>query len=136
MRPDAQSGFLLKGVNQKFVVFFWKKIVKFRPCAKQTDATQACHQKDIVTQYVMTMYGGLGAEPPAAGRFLWFRNINSDDFNAILITFRNFKALRIIKLLKFRSHLNELNSLAPSAPFTSRSSPKYVLNTRISRLNF
>ena len=42
--------------------FFCPKIAKFSPRAEQTDVTQACHRRGIVTKYLVTMDGGLEEE--------------------------------------------------------------------------
>ena len=49
---------------------FCTKTAWFSPRAEQTDTTQACHRRDIVTKYLVAVYGGLRAEPQAAGQFL------------------------------------------------------------------
>ena len=50
-------------------IFFCTKTASFSPRAEQTDANQACHRRGIITKYLMTVYGGLRAEPQAAGPF-------------------------------------------------------------------
>ena len=72
---------------------------------------------DIVMKYIVTVDGYLGAEPPAAGRFLWFCSKQEAIFTSFSSHLARFKAIRVTKLLKFRSYFKEeLNLLAPLAP--------------------
>ena len=60
MLPDVQPGFCW-GVNQNF--FFCAKTAWFSPRAEQTNATLACHKRDIVTKYLVTVDGGGSPQP-------------------------------------------------------------------------
>ena len=76
-------------VNQKQSFFLSKNCLIWTPRLNKL-MQPACHRRGIVTKYVVTVDGGLGAVPPASGRFLWYCSKQISNFNAILITFRTF----------------------------------------------
>ena len=45
---------------------------KLPDLAEQTDATKGCYRRGIVTKYLETVDGGLGAEPLPLGEFCNF----------------------------------------------------------------
>ena len=70
MLLDVQPEFCYLGWTQS--KFICQKIARFSPGVEQTNTTQAYHRRGIVSKYLVAVDGGLGAEPPAARRFLWF----------------------------------------------------------------
>ena len=82
-----QPGFCKEGEPK--VNFIWTKTAWFSPRAEQTNATQACHRRNTVTKYLVTVDGGLRAQPQPLFFFAILQQTDSN-FNAIIITIGTF----------------------------------------------
>ena len=80
---------LLREVNQNLLFFFAQKLSNLAPVLKKLMQLKRVTEGSIVTKYVVSLNGGLGAEPQPLGDFRDFAAKNSN-FNAILITIRTF----------------------------------------------
>ena len=76
MVPDMQTEFFLRWWTKSKVFLF-----SFR--TEQTDATQACYRRGIVTKFSVIVEGVLRVPPPAAGRIFYLLQQKNSNFNAI-----------------------------------------------------
>ena len=69
MLPDTQPGFCLEGWTKS--KFFAQKLSDLGFVLTKPMQLKRVTNGGTVIKYKVTMDGGLGAQPPAAGRFLW-----------------------------------------------------------------